>query len=81
MKYNFKQDAKFYFSLYDKYRADNNLDKAAEYLLEAIKISRSLDLRVELASLYSEMGQLDMSNEECYYVLSKDHKNSEIINI
>jgi len=81
MSYKFVQDAKFYFNLYERNRETENLDKAAEYLLEAIRLSRSLDYRIELASLYSEMGQLDMSNEECYFVLSKDHKNSECLNI
>lgn len=81
MKYNFVHNAKFYYNLYEKKREDNKLMSASVYLLEAIRLSRDLGYRIELASLYSEMGQYDMSNDECFYVLAKDPKNSECLNI
>lgn len=81
MNYKFAQDAEFYFNLYEKERMDGALDKAAEYLIEAIRLSRDVSYRIELASLYSEMGQLDMSNAECFKVLTKDHRNNECLSI
>jgi tetratricopeptide (TPR) repeat protein len=81
MSYNFVQDAKFYYNLYDKSRESGKLSEASQYLLEAIRLGRSMDYKIELASLYAEMGQLDMSNEECYAVLSKDRRNNDCLNI
>lgn len=79
--YKFQHNAEFYYSLYEKYRADGKLDKASEYLLETIRLNNKLSYHVELASLYSEMDQLIMSNDECFYVLSRDSKNFESISI
>lgn len=81
MNYKFEQNAKFYHTMYLKARAEDSLDKAAEYLLEAIRLESSSSYRIELASLYSEMNQLDMSNQECFKILASNPKNIECLSL
>ena len=81
MNYKLMQDPELYFSLYEKVKNEDNLDKAAEYLLEATRLSRDLSYRVELASLYLEMDQIDMSISECFSILSKEKNNTECLSL
>lgn len=81
MNYKFVQDDIFYYNLFEKYRDEGNLAKAAEFLNESIRLRKDIKYLTELALLYSEMGQLDMSNAVCFEVLMRDHRNNDCLTI
>lgn len=81
MVYNYNFNSDFYLNLYDKYKEQDNLVKAIEYLNEAIRLDDKESLKVELASIYSDMGQFDMSNDVCYEILQKNPRNKQSLAI